>query len=83
VRCYPSAAVLFLILKIIVDLGRLLGSGNGGADLAIHASTPWEPRPPLRTVIKETVRTFFTHTRDVRSNTVNSRDVRLLGPPRI
>jgi hypothetical protein len=35
---------------------------------------------PLRTVIKETVRTFFTHTWDVRSNTVNNRDVRLLDP---
>jgi hypothetical protein len=44
VNCYPSAAVLFLILEITVDLGRTLWSGNGGPDLAIHASTPQEPR---------------------------------------
>jgi hypothetical protein len=57
--------------------------GNGGADLAAHASTPRKPRPPLRTVIKETVRTFFIHARDVRSDTINSRDVRPLGPPHV
>jgi hypothetical protein len=34
-------------------------------------------------VIKGTVRTFFTHTRDVQSNMVNSWDVRPLGPPRV
>jgi hypothetical protein len=43
-------------------------------------SVPRAPRGPLRTVIEETGRTFFTHARDVRSNSVNSRDARVSGP---
>jgi hypothetical protein len=35
-------------------------------------SAPRAPRPPLRMVIEETWWTFFTHMRDVRSNSVNS-----------
>jgi hypothetical protein len=78
---YPSAVILFHLWKIMATLSRSLRSGNGRADLTIHVSAPWEPRLPLRTVNKETVRTFLTHTRDVRSNAVNSRDALLLGPP--
>jgi hypothetical protein len=40
----------------------------------------WTSQHPLCTVIKETGRTFFTHARDMRSNLVNSRGVRPLGP---
>jgi hypothetical protein len=39
-------------------------------------SAPWAPWPPPCTVIEETGWTFFTHARDVRSNSVNSRDAR-------
>jgi hypothetical protein len=65
----------------MANLSRSLRSGNGRTDLTIHMSAPREPWLPLRTVNKETVRTCLTHTRDVRSNAVNSRDVRPLGPP--
>jgi hypothetical protein len=64
----------------MANLSRSLRSGNGRADLTIHVSAPREPRLPLRTVKKETVRTFLTHMWDVRSNAVNSRDARPLGP---
>jgi hypothetical protein len=63
----------------MVDPSHSLRSGNGRADLAIHVLAPREPRPPLRTVIKETGWTFLTHARDVRSNSVNSQDARAGG----
>jgi hypothetical protein len=44
-------------------------------------SAPRKLRLLLRMANKETVRTFLTHTRDMRSNAVNSRDARPLGPP--
>jgi hypothetical protein len=71
----PPLLFLFHLWKLTANLNRSLRSGNGEADLAIHASAPREPRPPLRMVIKETGRTFLTHARDVRSNLVSSRSV--------
>jgi hypothetical protein len=73
----PLLLFLFYLWKFMADLRRSLRSGNGGANLAVHASAPREPRPPLRTVIKETERIFLTHARDVWSNWVNSRSVRV------
>jgi hypothetical protein len=37
--------------EITTNLSRWLRSGNGGADLAAHVSTPRESWLPLRTVI--------------------------------
>jgi hypothetical protein len=71
----PPLSFLFHPWKFTVNLSRSPRSGNGRADLAIHVSAPREPRPPLRTVNKETVQTFLTHTRDVRSNVVSSQSV--------
>jgi hypothetical protein len=56
---YHSAVILFHLWKITANLSHSLRSGNGGANLAVHASTPREPRRPLCTVIKETRQTFF------------------------
>jgi hypothetical protein len=57
-----------------------LRRGSGWVDLAVHVSAPWTPWPPLCMVIEKTWRTFFTHARDVRSNSVNSRDAWMRGP---
>jgi hypothetical protein len=67
-RITPPLSFLFHLWKLTANLGRSLRSGNGGADLTVHASAPREPRPPLRMVIKKAGRTFLTHARDVRSN---------------
>jgi hypothetical protein len=56
---YPSAVILFHLWKITTNLSRSLRSGNGRANLAVHASAPREPWHPLCTVIKETRQTFF------------------------
>jgi hypothetical protein len=75
-RCH----FLFQTRKSLVHPSCTLRRGSGGVDLAIHVSTPRALRPPLCMVIEETWQTFFTHARDVQSNTVNSRGARLLGP---
>jgi hypothetical protein len=46
--------------KSLVHPSRTLRRGSSGVDLAIHVLAPRTPRPPLRAVIEETWRTFFT-----------------------
>jgi hypothetical protein len=46
--------------KLLVHPSRTLRRGSGGVDLVVHVSVPRALRPPLRTVIEETWRTFFT-----------------------
>jgi hypothetical protein len=80
VHSYPPLLFLFHFWKSLIHPSRPLQRGSGWTNLAIHVSAPWGPRPPLCTVIEETWRTFFTHARDMRSNSVNNRDARIQGP---
>jgi hypothetical protein len=66
--------------ELSIHPSRPLQRGSGWTDLVVNVSAPREPRPPLRTVIEETMQTFFTHARDVRSNSVISRDARMQSP---
>jgi hypothetical protein len=76
----PSLPFLSHLWESLVHPSRTLRKGSGWVDLVVHVSAPCALRPPQRTVIEDTWRTFFTHARDVRSNTVNSRGARPLGP---
>jgi hypothetical protein len=66
--------------KSLVHPNCTLRKGNGWVNLAVHMSAPCALWPPICTVIEETWWIFFTHAQDVRSNAVNSRGTRLLGP---